>query len=119
MDYWQRLEWEAVDDWEDLVERLPGRSFWYFSKRAERSYCDVQYAPGDVLTFGCESRGLPASLLESHAATALRIPIRPAVRSLNLSNSVAVAAYEVVRQLGWPADADRDAIDSDDATGHD
>lgn len=116
MDYWQRLEWETVDHWNDFLQRTPDHRIWYFSKAARRSYLEVRYAAGDVLAFGCESQGLPPDLLARNASTAVRIPIRPVVRSLNLSNSVAVAAYEVVRQLGgrW-----MNAIDAEGSKGHD
>jgi len=100
LDYWQYLEWEAVDDWSALENALAGRRFWYFTKTASTLFWDVSYAPGDVLVFGSESQGLPATLLAAHREACLRIPIRPQVRSLNLSVSVAVAAYEVIRQLG-------------------
>jgi len=98
LDYWQHLEWDIVDDWSSLVERLPQRQFWYFTKTATVSYLDVAYEPGDVLVFGSETQGLPSSILEQNRGRALRIPIRPQVRSLNLSNAVAVAAYEALRQ---------------------
>jgi tRNA (cytidine/uridine-2'-O-)-methyltransferase len=116
MDYWQRLEWEAVDDWQDIAARLGTRRTWYFSKTGRQAYGDVQYAPGDVLAFGCESRGLPKDLLAQNEETTVRIPHRAAVRCLNLSNSVAIASYEVVRQLSlsWPR-----AIDLEDRKGHD
>jgi len=98
MDYWQRLEWEVVDDWTTIDENLPDARRWYFSKSARRPYTDVEYRLGDVMIFGCESQGLPRQMLESNADYALRIAIRPEARSLNLSNSVAVAAFEAVRQ---------------------
>jgi tRNA (cytidine/uridine-2'-O-)-methyltransferase len=98
LDYWQHLAWEVVDDWSQLVEHLPTARHWYFSKKAEQAYTTAKFAPGDALVFGCESRGLPEELLATHAEQCLRIPTQPEVRSLNLSNSVAVAAYEVVRQ---------------------
>jgi tRNA (cytidine/uridine-2'-O-)-methyltransferase len=100
LDYWEHLVWEAVDDWPALAAKLPLDRAWYFSKRAERSYLDAPYAVGGVLVFGCESQGLPARLLEPHAERALRIPIRPEARSLNLSNAVAIALFEACRQLG-------------------
>jgi tRNA (cytidine/uridine-2'-O-)-methyltransferase len=100
LDYWERLEWEVVDDWSALVGRLPGRRFFYLTKTAANSYADVAYRREDVLVFGCETRGLPPELLEANAETTLRIPIRSAVRSLNLSNSAAIVIYEAVRQLG-------------------
>src|SRR6187401_1319402 len=76
LDYWEHLEWEVVDDWAALCERLAGRRFWYATKTAMRNYADVAYARGDVFVFGCESRGLPPSLLEENPEQTLRIPIR-------------------------------------------
>ena len=99
LDYWERLEWEVVDDWAALVAALPAAErAYFFTKTATHDYLDVDYAEGTVLVFGSESRGLPPSLLEANAERTLRIPIRDAVRSLNLSNAVAVAAYEALRQ---------------------
>jgi len=99
LDYWERLEWEVVDDWAALVAALPAAErAYFFTKTAANDYLDVQYREGDVLVFGSESRGLPASMLEAHAERTLRIPIREAVRSLNLSNAVAVATFEALRQ---------------------
>lgn len=101
LDYWQYLQWEAVENWSALEDGLAGRRFWYFTKTATRAYTDVNYQTGDVLVFGSESQGLPPSLLSAHREACLRIPIRPQVRSLNLSVSVAIAAYEAARQIGW------------------
>ncbi len=98
LDYWQHLEWEVVDDWGQLSERLAGRGCWLFSKTATRLYTDASYQEGDVLVFGNESQGLPQSMIREAAERALRIPIAGPVRSLNLSNAVAVAAYEAWRQ---------------------
>ncbi len=81
-----------------LSVEAPGREPWLFTKAATRSYTDVNFERGDVLVFGSESQGLPASLLDVDRQRALRIPIRPQVRSLNLSNSVAIVAYEALRQ---------------------
>jgi tRNA (cytidine/uridine-2'-O-)-methyltransferase len=98
LDYWAHLHWQVVDDWEGLTATLPATRPWLFTKKAEQSYLDVQFQRGDALVFGSESNGLPEALLESYRERQLRIPIRPDVRSLNLSNSVAVAAYEALRQ---------------------
>jgi tRNA (cytidine/uridine-2'-O-)-methyltransferase len=100
LDYWPHLEWEIVDDWQQLTDRLPTPRRWIFSKTATKSYATVEFAAGDVLVFGSESQGLPKSLLDEHREQALRIPIRPQVRSLNLSNSVAIVLYEAARQMG-------------------
>jgi tRNA (cytidine/uridine-2'-O-)-methyltransferase len=102
LDYWQYLDWEAVDDWPALVGRLPERRLWFFTKHAARAYTDAVFAAGDGLVFGSESQGLPASLLERHADRCLRIPMRAEARSLNLAVSVAVAAYEALRQCRVP-----------------
>ena len=103
LDYWPHLEWQVVEDWAELSRHLTeplsaGRS-WFFTKSATRPYTDARYQRGDVLVFGCETRGLPPWLMEQHAERALRIPIRPQVRSLNLSVSAGVAMYEAVRQI--------------------
>lgn len=102
LDYWEHLEWEVVDDWPSLAERLGGREPYLFSKAGSRNYLEVRFQQGDILVFGSESAGLPASVTEAYADRLLRIPIRPQVRSLNLSNAVAVATYEAQRQ--WTVD---------------
>jgi tRNA (cytidine/uridine-2'-O-)-methyltransferase len=105
LDYWPHLEWEAVDDWQSLCDKLPACEPYCFTKTASRSYTTVNYRPGDVLVFGSESQGLPASILEPNRDRALRIPIRSAARSLNLSNSVAIVTFEARRQ--WEHDGAR------------
>jgi tRNA (cytidine/uridine-2'-O-)-methyltransferase len=99
MDYWQSLDWEAVDDWTALVERFSGRRLWFFTKHAVRPYTDAAFQPGEGLVFGSESRGLPPSLSAEHEERCLRIPMRAEARSLNLAVSAAVAAYEAARQM--------------------
>jgi tRNA (cytidine/uridine-2'-O-)-methyltransferase len=99
LDYWEHLAWQVVENWGELQASLPNPRRWLFTKRATRSYLDAEYKRGDVLVFGSESQGLPESLLAAHPTDSqLRIPTRPEVRSLNLSNAVAVAAYEAQRQ---------------------
>ncbi len=103
LDYWPHLEWEVVEDWQELMERLAGPfaggRAWFFTKTAERVYTDARFQRGDALIFGCETRGLPAEILAAYPDQTLRIPIRPEVRSLNLSSAAAVAMYEAVRQI--------------------
>jgi len=98
LDYWQHLDVEIVDNWEVLIEQRPAANHWYFTKTAARIYTDVVFEPGDTLVFGSETRGLPASLISEPSDRALRIPIQPLVRSLNLASAVAAAAMEVTRQ---------------------
>lgn len=100
MDYWQHLVWEAVDDWNSLLRKLPDQRMWFFTKTAATPHSAVQFARGDVLVFGSESRGLPQSLLAGHPEQSLRIPMRTDARSLNLSVAVGVAVYEGLRQIG-------------------
>ncbi len=107
LDYWPALDWEAVDDWNALLRRMaetknvenPEADFYYFTKKAVRDYDEVAFRRGDVFVFGPESRGLPDSFFETKPERGLRIPIRPQIRSLNLSVSVAVASFEARRQL--------------------
>jgi tRNA (cytidine/uridine-2'-O-)-methyltransferase len=84
------------------LDRGIARRWFAFKTQATRSAYDVAYAPGDVLAFGCETKGLPDDIVAQFAPDArLRIPMRPGVRSLNLSNAVAVAVYEAWRQAGF------------------
>lgn len=98
LDYWQHLDWEAVDDWETLVDKLPAVRPWLFTKKAEQVYTNVSFRHGDVLVFGNEDTGLPATMRNEFHERLLRIPIRAPVRSLNLASAVAVALYEANRQ---------------------
>ena len=106
LDYWTYLDWEIVPNWTTLKKRLTETNhvdeselrLFYFSKSAKRSYDDIQYQLGDAFVFGAESRGLPTSFIADDER-ALRIPIRSQIRSLNLSVSVAITAFEARRQL--------------------
>lgn len=97
LDYWQYLDWEATSNWDALTTRLPSRK-WYFTKNADREYTEADFQIGDALVFGSETSGLPSTILAHAGPTALRIPMREEVRSLNLSCSVAIALYEALRQ---------------------
>ena len=105
LDYWQYLQWQVVEDWPELLAHLPIERHWYFTKKATRSYATATLMTGDVLVFGSESQGLPEDMLAAASDRNLRIPTRPEVRSLNLSNTVAVATYEALRQWGIAADS--------------
>ena len=85
-----------------VLDAARSRRYYAFATTATQSLYDARFAPGDVLVFGCESRGLPDDLVAQFAPeTRLRIPMRPGVRSLNLSNAVAVGIYEAWRQQGF------------------
>ena len=81
LDYWQSLDWAVVDDWDALVRQLGERRRWFLTKKATRVYAGARFEPGDVLVFGSESRGLPATMLAGHGEQCLRIPIRPEARA--------------------------------------
>jgi tRNA (cytidine/uridine-2'-O-)-methyltransferase len=106
LDYWPLLEWEAVQDWGALAARLAtplaANRAWFFTKTATRTYTDITYQKGDVLVLGSESSGLSPEILKQYASQTVRIPMRPEVRSLNLSATAAAAAYEAVRQIQPP-----------------
>lgn len=98
LDYWENLEWEAVDDWSHLSTRLDLKKAWMFSKFATQPYTSVSFESDCTLIFGSESKGLPESIRDSHASRLLSIPMPGPVRSLNLSVAVGIGAYEVYRQ---------------------
>lgn len=98
LDYWDKLNIERADTIEELQERFGSDKFWYFSSKAIHNYCDVAYPEDAFLVFGKETKGLPEDLIRANHDRAVRIPMRDGLRCLNLSNSVAVAAYEAMRQ---------------------
>jgi len=102
LDYWPHVDLHREADLEEVRARLPESRFFYFSARAERSYMDVRYQKGDCLIFGPETKGLSPELLRENQDHALLIPMKTShVRCLNLSSSVAIAAYEALRQLSF------------------
>lgn len=116
LDYWPNLNWEIVDDWDHLLDRiaeengvapsetrgftrpLPDR-FWFMTKRGVANYTQVRLRRGDVFVFGAESTGLPKEILETHSERCLKIPIQPGIRCLNLSVSVGITLFEARRQV--------------------
>ena len=102
LDYHEFADVVRHRSWQAWIERAADDRVWAFSTRAAQRLHSVAFAPGDWLVFGSESAGLPAALRERLLAEQLvRLPMRPAQRSLNLSNAVAVAVYEAWRQLGF------------------
>ena len=98
LDYWDKLDITYYDRLDDFFARNEGAKIYYFSTKAPRKHTDVTYPDEVYIMFGKESAGLPEELLVQHPDTAVRIPMRDQLRSLNLSNSVAVAVYEILRQ---------------------
>ena len=101
LDYWQYLDITYYENETDFFERNREESIYFFSTKAPRSYTDILYPDRVFLMFGRETRGLPEPLLEANPERTVRIPMLPGLRSLNLSNSAAIAVYEVLRQRGF------------------
>lgn len=98
MDYWESVDLHKIDSMDALFNEFPEGRFFYLTTKTKRKYTDIEFKDGDFIVFGPESRGLPAEYVTSE--TALTIPMKDGQRSLNLSNSVAIVAYEAIRQLG-------------------
>ena len=102
LDYWHELTIFYYDSFAELEEKHKGANFYLFSTHAEHNYSDVSYKPGDFLIFGKETAGLGQGILSRYDDDhKVRIPMRPSLRSLNLSNSVAIAVYEGLRQMDF------------------
>ncbi len=100
LDYWDKLDLTYYEDLDDFFEKTRGRYF-YLSKKAKACYSDIKFADGDYLLFGKETKGLPEKLVFDNPESALRIPMAQGLRSLNLSNTVALVLYEALRQNGF------------------
>ncbi len=98
LDYWDKVLVSVSESFTELREKYSGLTFFYASTKAGRTYTEVNYPKDCFLVFGKETAGLPESLLEANREHCIRIPMRPGIRSLNLSNSAAVVLYEVLRQ---------------------
>ena len=98
LDYWDKLDVHFYDSIEDFHAEYPDAAVYYFTTKARHRHIDVTYPDEVFLMFGKETRGLPEDLLFAHPDACVRIPMRNRLRSLNLSNSVAIAVYEVLRQ---------------------
>lgn len=101
LDYWQYLNYEVVENWPHLLERLgPDRRFWYLTKFAQQLVWEVSFRKQDVLVFGSESQGLPVEIRTEFADCCLKLPMHEEVRSLNLASAATAIIYEAVRQFG-------------------
>ncbi len=101
LDYWRYLDITYYDSIADLLAKANGQCF-FFSTKAPNRYTDVKYPDECYIVFGREDAGLPEDLLFRNKERCVRIPMMPTLRSLNLSNSVAIAAYEILRQWDFP-----------------
>ena len=98
LDYWHMMTLEIHESWQDFCEKYPDARLHFATTKAPHDYCSVPYADEDFLVFGRETKGLDEDLLAGNYEKCIRIPMMPDARSLNLSNSVAIAVYEILRQ---------------------
>ena len=102
LDYWHLVDVQVHENLQEVYDTYPDRRYFYATTKAEHTYAEVEYQIGDMLVFGKETKGLPEELLAQHRESCIRIPMVEEARSLNLSNSVAIIAYEAMRQLDFP-----------------
>lgn len=102
LDYWDKVEVNLWDSFDDLLKAFPRHRKLLATTRTNQSYHEIQYHLDDMLIFGPESRGLPPQILGSFPNNLIRIPMLDIGRSLNLSNSVAIIVYEALRQTNFP-----------------
>lgn len=98
LDYWDKLDVRVYEDFDDFVAKNPEAKIYMATTKAARSYTDVQYEDDCYIMFGKESAGIPETILQKYQDTAVRIPMWGEIRSLNLSNAVAIVLYEALRQ---------------------
>lgn len=98
MDYWKDLEVIRYVNYEEFLEKNPGAKIYYATTKAQHTYTQVNYEPDCYIMFGKESAGIPEEILVDNPDTCVRIPMLDSIRSLNLSNSVAIVLYEALRQ---------------------
>ena len=101
LDYWHLIEVYYHNSIQEVIELYKDLDFYFLTTKVEQSYTQVKYSENCVLVFGKETKGLPESLLASYPDNCVRIPMRAVARSLNLSNSVAIITYEILRQKNF------------------
>lgn len=102
LDYWDKLDITYYDNLEDFTAKHPDADLYYYTTKAPRAYTEVpEYGKEVYIMFGKETKGLPEDLLAKNYDRCLRLPMRPTLRSLNLSNTVAIAVYEILRRDGF------------------
>lgn len=103
LDYWPHLNLEIHESYEDLRAKYSESTFYFCTTKGSKHYDEVQFKEGDFLVFGRESSGLPDYIREENKEFLIKVPmIKTTTRSLNLSNTVAIIAYEGLRQIGFP-----------------
>lgn len=98
LDYWEQLDVAIYDDYQDFLIKNPDAKIYMATTKAHKVYTEVEFEPDAYIMFGKESAGIPESILVDNEDTCIRIPMIGEIRSLNLSNSVAIVLYEALRQ---------------------
>ena len=98
MDYWESVDLHNINSMDELYKMFPDSTFYYLTTKSKKKYTDIRFKENDFIVFGPESRGLPQEYVTQE--TAITIPMIEGQRSLNLANSVAITAYEAIRQFG-------------------
>lgn len=98
MDYWEHLEMTRYINYQEFLDQNPGAKIWFATTKAKKVYSEVSFGPDDYIMFGKESAGIPEEILVANEEHCIRIPMLSSIRSLNLSNSVAIVLYEALRQ---------------------
>ena len=101
LDYWDKLDVTVYSDFQDFLDRNPGAKIYMATTKAPKTYTEVEYEPDCYIMFGKESAGIPEEILVENKENCVRIPMWGDIRSLNLSNSVAIVLYEALRQNGF------------------
>ena len=101
LDYWDKLDITYYDGFDDFLSKHPDADIYYFSTKAPHSYTEIEYPDDVYIMFGKETKGIPEDILYDNKDHCVRIPMRDTIRSLNLSNSAAIAVYEIIRQKGF------------------
>ena len=100
LDYWERVDMKVWPSFTALFsDAATGARFWFFTTKVQRAYWDVDYARGDYLVFGRETRGLPESLLAENSESCVTIPMEQDARSINLATAVGIGTYEAIRRI--------------------
>jgi len=103
LDYWKELDVTLYSSYEELREKYPEATFYFSSTKGKKFHSEVAFKENDFIVFGRESSGLPEYIMEENRELLFRVPmIETTTRSLNLSNTVAIVAYEALRQFGYP-----------------
>ncbi len=101
MDYWAQLDVNRYMNFDEFKQQHPNAKIWMATTKAHKTYVEADFGPDDFIMFGKESAGIPEEILVDYEETCIRIPMKEEIRSLNLSNSVAIVLYEALRQQNF------------------